>query len=333
MDNYMTEDEKLILEARMIISAYKTYESNYFDTESYKQFKHTIIDHLPNNIIKKTTFTLYPKSQMLQDGKYVIEKHFSDFDLKVPYTDDDDLYSSVVAKFGKDPQPEQFDNIIKYINNQIKLIKITDIPVYLSRNNIRNGGAIFDYIYAYKKSELAEFYKKVPMFLREIQLNGDCDDLTIPIYVHEMSHALINRHKGNTKNLLNKEAFPIFMEKIAAIDLDPSGNLLEITNLSRILNNKIAVIDKELNEFNEINFSQTIDAKTYLLSSLYATALFDLYLNGSDKLRNDIDIDLGDVISGRGVLEDVLDYYEATPEKGAKIMKKQIKKYHNKYFK
>ena len=52
----MTEDEKLILEARMISSAYKTYESNYFDTESYKQFKHTIIDHLPNDIIKKTTF-------------------------------------------------------------------------------------------------------------------------------------------------------------------------------------------------------------------------------------------------------------------------------------
>lgn len=332
MDNYMTEDEKLILESDMIGGAYETYESNYFDTESYRKFKHTILDHLPNDIIKKSTFTLYPKSQMLQDGKYVIEKHFGDFDLKVPYTDDDDLYSSVAARFGKNPQPEQYDDIIKYINNQIKLIKITDIPVYLNRAVIRSGMAVFDWIYAYN-DELAEFYKKAPMFLREIQLNGDCDDLTALFYVHEMSHALINRHKGNTKNLLNKEAFSIFMEKIAAIDLDPTGILLEEINLFRILNNKIAVIDKELNEFNEINFSQTIDDKTYLLSSLYATALFDLYLNGSDKLRNDIDIDLGDVISGRGVLEDVLDYYEATPEKGAKIMKKQIKKYHNKYFK
>jgi len=328
MDNYMTENEKLILDAKMIKGGYKTYESNYFDTESYRKFKHTILDHLPNDIIKKSTFTLYPKSQILQDGKYVIEKHFGDLDLKVPYTDGDDLYSSVVAKFGKDPQPEQYDNIIKYINNQIKLIKVTDIPVYLNRYDIRGGRAMFDYI-----SNLNEFHKQMPMFLKEIQLDGDCDDLTAPFYVHEMSHALINRHKGTIKNLLNDEVFSIFMEKLAALDIDPGGYLLEVINLNRILNNKIAVIYKELNGFNEINFSQTIDAKTYLLSSLYATALFDLYLNGSDKLRNDIDIDLGDVISGRGVLEDVLDYYEATPEKGAKIMKKQIKKYHNKYFK
>ena len=171
------------------------------------------------------------------------------------------------------------------------------------------------------------------MFLKEIQLDGNCDDLTAPFYVHEMSHALINRHKGTIKNLLNDEVFSIFMEKIAAIDLDPGGYLLEFINLYRILCTKNDVIGKESFEFNEINFSQTIDNKTYLLSSLHATALFDLYLNGDDKLRNDIDIDLGDVISGRGVLEDVLDYYEATPEKGAKIMKKQIKKYHNKYFK
>ena len=332
MDNYMTEDEKLILDAKMIKGGYKTYESNYFDTESYRKFKHTILDHLPNDIIKKSTFTLYPKSQILQDGKYVIEKHFGDLDLKVPYTDGDDLYSSVVAKFGKDPQPEQYDNIIKYINNQIKLIKVTDIPVYLYRDAIRGGRAMFDYIFEYD-SNLNEFHKQMPMFLKEIQLDGDCDDLTAPFYVHEMSHALINSHKGTIKNLLNDEVFSIFMEKIAALDIDPGGYLLEVINLYRILCTKNDVIWKEAFEFNEINFSQTIEYKTYLLSSLYATALFDLYLNGSDKLRNDIDIDLGDVISGRGVLEDVLDYYEATPEKGAKIMKKQIKKYHNKYFK
>ena len=172
-----------------------------------------------------------------------------------------------------------------------------------------------------------EFYKKLPNCVRQIVLKGDCDIDTQTIYVHEMSHALINRHKGNIINLLNNEAFSIFMEKVAALDLEPSGEFLDFKILKRILQIKRCLLEKELLECKKDDFEKLIREEAYILSALNATALFDTYLKGKAKLRKEIDNALGDVISGDEILENVFDYYEATPEKGAKIMQKQIKKY------
>ena len=158
-----------------------------------------------------------------------------------------------------------------------------------------------------------------------------CTICTKEIYVHELGHALINRYKGNINNLLNAEAFSIFMEKVSASDLDSSGNALDFKNFLRIIQVKHCLLEKEIIEFREEGFESLLRKKTYILSSLYATALFDTYNKGSKKLKSEIDDSLGEVITGKAVLEDVFDYYDVTAENGSKIMQRQIKKYDKKF--
>ena len=59
------------------------------------------------------------------------------------------------------------------------------------------------------------------------------------VYVHEMTHALVNRNKGIVKNMLLNEMLPMFMEKVASYDLN--NELLDKVILNRLLSTKRAL--------------------------------------------------------------------------------------------
>ena len=131
---------------------------------------------------------------------------------------------------------------------------------------------------------------------------------------------------------MNDEVLSIFMEKIAAYDLEQSRTLLDKKNLRRILQIKHNILDREILEFRDERFSVVLSSKTYILSALRASALFDIYLKGSQKVQNEIDKAVANVITGNDVLEDMLDHYGASLEKGTKVLRRQIKEYHNKIY-
>lgn len=326
----LSEQEQKSLKTRMLVGGYSDNETNYFDTSSYKKLRETMLDYLPKDNEEIFDFHLLPKSNVLQSGKFVIDKHFGKADLKVLYTNGDDLESKILVIFGHNPKPEQYDEIIDYINSQVDLVKVTDIPVYLTCNGLKNGYVCTTYFYGYKVME-EDYFKKLPVCIREIGIEGGCNESTQCLYVHEMTHALVDRHKGAIRNLLNVEALSIFMEKVAALDLDQSGYLIDMENLERILQNKLCLLDREILKFRDERFMDILKDNTYIISTLGATALFDTYLKGSNKVRNEIDASIGRIISGEEVLEDVFNHYEASLEKGAKVMRKQIKKYHNEF--
>ena len=326
----ITEDEKRDLKTKMLVDGCLEYETDFFDTNAYKNLRTTMLDYLPTCNKKIFDFKLLPKSEILKAGRYVIDKHFGKIDLRVPFANGDELESKIVAIFGCNPKKEKYDNIINYINNQVELVRVTDIPVYLNTAAEKNGYVFTTYFYE-NKIMGEDYYKKLPACVREIAIEGNCDDDAKSIYVHEMTHALVNRHKGNVRNLLNNEALSIFMEKVAAQDIDQSGFLLDIKNLNRILHNKHCLLDRELFIFRDELFKDILKDETYLLSTIQATALFNTYSKGSNKTRNEIDKAVGNIFTGEEVLEDVLDHYEASLEKGSKIMQRQIKKYHSKY--
>ena len=322
----ISDQEKKDLKTTMLVNGFSTYETDYFDSLSYKKLRETMMENLPYGNENRFHFDFFPKSEILKDGRFVIDKHFGKLDLRVPFADGDDMKTQLVALFGKEPKEEQYDEIIEYINNQIDLVRVTDIPVYLDTSAEKNGFVSVTRFYGYDVMK-EDYFKKLPSYVKEIGLQGDCDENTKCIYVHEMGHALINRHKSNVQNLLNDEAFSIFMEKVAARDIDQSGNLLDLKILSRILLTKHNMFDREILEFREENFSGLLRSKQYIISTLHATAIFDIYSKGSNKLRSEIDTSLGQVISGEGILEDVFERYEASLEKGSKVMRRQIKTY------
>lgn len=326
----MTDQEKKEFKAAMAYYGYETYETDYFNTPSYRKLRATSLDYLPYGDEERFEFTFLPKRSILNAGRYVIDKHFGKLDLRVPYSYGDDLESQIVAIWGKKPEPDKYDDIAEYAETQCELVRVTDIPVRLATEQSKNGCAVSAWFYDTDDME-EDFYAKIPSCLHEIILDGDCDEDTQCIYVHEMGHALINRHKGNIRNRLNKETFPIFMEKVAASDLNDENDLLELETFLRIIQVKHAMLEKEIMEFREEDPHHAIVQSGYVLSTLHATALFNTYQKGSKKLQKEIDSSWGEVISGNAVLEDLLDHYEATPEKGAKIMQRQIKQFHKTY--
>lgn len=326
----LSEQEKKNLKIDMLLRGFSSYETDFFGSSSYKKLRETMLNNLPGGNLSRFKFILFPKSEVLKDGKFVIEKHFNKCDLRVFHTNGDDMRTQLAAIFGKQPNPEQSEEIIEYIKNKIELVRVTDVPVYLSVMDESNGYVNDDIFYGCSIMN-DDYYEKLPSCIAEIGLSGDCNENSKCTYVHEMAHALINRHKGAVSNLLNDEVFSIFMEKVAAMDIEQSGRLLELRTIYRILETKQNMLDKENKKFNEVDFFGLLSCRKYIISSLYATALFDTYFKGSNKLRSEIDAALGEVISGNAVLEDIFERYEANLDKGSRIMRKQIKMYDKKY--
>ena len=328
----LNNEEQSILKTEMLLNGHTTCDNGYFDTNDYKKLRKVMFDHLPTSKPDQLNFRLITKKYVLQAGSYVIEKHFGEFDLKVPYADGDDLKTQLVAIFGQAPKQEQYTDIIHYINKNIELVKVTKVPLYLETCSPRNGYTAETNFYDLDATE-EYYYKKIKPCLKEIAVKGNCDENAICIYVHEMAHALIDRHKKNVRNKLNDEVFSVFMEKVAANDLKPELGIgfKNLIIFQRILQIKRNILNMEGQMFEEENPLDVLRLQTYILSTLHATALFDTYDKGNNKLKKEIDNSLGNVIIGRAVLEDVLDHYEATPERGSKIMKGQIKTYEKKY--
>lgn len=323
----MEEKEKNALKRCMLLHGYSSCETDYFDSQDYRRLRYTMLDYLPHdeNSLKKSKCIF--KSEVMQAGRFVIDKHFGMLDLRVPYSKEDDLKSQVIALFGTNPDKQNYDKIIKYINDQANLVRVTDIPVYLDIDSSSNGYVSRNYFLEDEKIE-DDFYKKLPIVTTEIGLLGDCNEDKKTTYVHEMVHALLDRNKGSVKNLLNLETLSIFMERVAAQDLDSSNKLLDRNILLRILYTKHNVLNRELLQFENNESGNVLRHNTYIISSLNATALFQTYLK-SNKIKKEIDEEIGKVITGDKLLEDMLNHFEAVPERGTKIMSKQIKTFHN----
>lgn len=310
----------------MNLYGYETNVTDFFGTSSYKKLREVMLDNLPFGDLRRFDFDFYPLNEVKSSGKYVIDKHFGNLDLRVKSAKGDEFETRLVAMFGPNPKPDKYDDIIDFINNQIDFVRVTDIPVLLNTANTSGGFTSTTYFYGIDQMN-EEYYKKLPVCIKNITLEGACNENIKCIYVHEMAHALINRHKYNIKNYLNTEAFSIFMEKVAASDIDPSGDLLDMKSFYRIILNKHNMLDMEIRKFNEVNYYDILEDEKYIISTLYATALFDTYLKGSNKLKKEIDSSLGKVIMGEDILENVLEYYDASLDRGSNIMKRQIKRY------
>ena len=300
---------------------FKTYESAYFDSKNYKNLRTFLIDNLTKKNIEFPNIKICSYSSIKKVGKEIVEKHTDGINIKVPYTFEDELSSSVIAKFGQTLDENNIDEIISYIKQNIEYKNITDIPVFTNRSHPKNGSIAIENIY--DNIEKPAYYEKMPIIIKAISLQGICDDFSKGIYVHEMYHALSKRNKGYTDNYLYDETLSIFMERVAALDI--SESLVTPAILQRIIQTKINVLDLTYNTFTEETGLNITEPQKYILSFLLATNLFNIYMHSSNKGKKEIDNEINKILIGKQKLEDVLNKYEITPEQGANIVKRQIK--------
>lgn len=316
-------------ELKMIIRAEgcKKGTHAFFDTKEYNSLVHRVIDSVPTAFDERLQYSSCTIDAVVRAGKYVIEKHADSIDTKVPYSPGDYLRSFVISKFGQEPKKEDYEKIHQYIRNKSELREATDIPITLDMNSEIAGLTRSSYIYGLDCVDL-DFYDNLPIVTSQILLGGDCDEYTKTVYVHELYHVLLNKHKGNVQNYLNEEVFSIFMEKVAALDLDSSQQLLDKVSIDRLVDIKKNIFNRLGCVFCDESYLDTIDYEKYILSILEATALFNTYKRGSNRIKKEIDTDINKVITGYSTVEDVLDKYEAEPENGSKLLKRQLNQYY-----
>ena len=326
MDKF-TDEEKLVLQGQLLLIDADKYTSDFFDTDEYKALRHTTMDYLDKIRDKRIIFKLLPMSTVLKSGKFVVDKHTRGISIKVSYANSDLLKTEVIAKFGEEPKKYQYDEIIRFINENAERLDVTDIPVHYEQSKNALAGITATLFYNQSK-EILPFYKKLGYNVSEITLTSSCNEFTSVAYIHELYHALLNRNKGSINNLLHNKALSIFMEKVAALDLDNSKDLLNKVKLCRLLDIKNYIMLKTKNDFYDNNHFDTITYETYIISTLLATALFDTYEHGTSQTQRNIDDAINKVLIGDGQLEDVFEKYDATEEKGSILVKKQIKEFH-----
>ncbi len=323
----MNNEEKKEIQKQLLLTGATDYTSDFFDTSEYNTLKHTAMDYLDKLNDERLKFKHLPMSTVLKAGKFVIDKHTRGISLKVPYTNCDFLRTDVIAKFGEEPKKYQYDEIVKFIDENAERLDVTDIPVHCDMSNNDNGFASSTFFFG-TNSVIPSFYEKLNYYVSRIELSGACDENKQMVYVHELYHALLGRNKGSINNLLHNEALSIFMEKVAALDLDDSKHLLDLSTLDRLLDIKTNIMSKIKNEFYDDDYLATISKEKYIISTLLATALFDTYEQGTSATQRNIDNAINKVLIGDGQLEDVFDKYEATEEKGSILVRKQMKEFH-----
>ena len=191
------------IEKKLYTFGFQTYQLAFFRTQDFQNLKNCFINKT-NNLeiptINKCSFNYIKKA-----SHSFIENHANNIDLSIPYLHNENLKNLLITNFGKNPK--NYNQILQFIKPYIENKNILNIIPTLMPNNFQYGTTKYYYIYGNMPD--LNFYKKLKPLLYELILNGPLNQFTIPIYIHELYHALSKRNKGYTKNYLYDEIIPV----------------------------------------------------------------------------------------------------------------------------
>ena len=151
------------------------------------------------------------------------------------------------------------------------------------------------------------------VYFSHINLGKQLTQLSAATLIHEIAHYQQEQNIGYAEDYLNKEIISIFLEKVAALEMDPTGELLRISELTRF--------NYTLYHYYSLSLKKGIisgekDAKDllYIKSTFYAEKLFDMYLNErKQKNKDKYFYQIQDVFDGKIMVEDLIRSRNITP--------------------
>lgn len=157
----------------------------------------------------------------------------------------------------------------------------------------------------------AGFKENINIPFSHIELGNNLTQLSTATYIHEISHTQAESIPGYTESYYNKEVISIFLEKLAILEQDPSGNLLKVSERARFAycNELIKYLKATdmLKRMNQYSYEQALEASAHIISTLYATKLFDKYQNAKKtKEKTRILSSIQDVFDGKQTIEELL---------------------------
>ena len=144
------------------------------------------------------------------------------------------------------------------------------------------------------------------LYFSSIELGNELNGLSVGTMVHEIAHSQQEQNLGYAKDYLNKEIISIFLEKVATLETDPTGNLLKLSERVRFLD----LMNRYLECFNpmhKLSEVEKIDNLLYIKSILYSIKLFDMYMNErKQKNRDKYFYDIQKVFNGQITVDDMI---------------------------
>lgn len=165
------------------------------------------------------------------------------------------------------------------------------------------------------------------VYFSHINLGSQLTQLSAATLIHEIAHSQQEQNIGYADDYLNKEIISIFLEKVATLEADPTGELLRISELTRF--NDILYLYYSLSLKKGV-ISGEEDAKDllYIKSTFFAEKLFDMYQNErKQKNKDKYFYQIQDVFDGKIQVEDLIRSRNITPAQtqDLSLLKRHIK--------
>ena len=268
-------------------------------------------------LIEISNLPMINLSEVKSLAKKFYEKYFSlnKVNILLPQKLSQKKYEYIISS----SNVEEFYN---RLNSEIKKVDPFNMDIALMKGHSING-------YAKKEFMIPKYNFLKPnrkVYFSEIGLGDMLTPLSGATLVHEIAHTQMEQNIGYAQDYLNSEVINIFLEKIAALEIDKTGDLLKIQEKFRMEYLSKLYFDI-CNLGSSMTREQRIANLVYIKSILIANKMFDMYLNEKRIESKDKYIyDIQDIFGGKKTVEDVIGSRNLTIEKcvDSKIFKKYL---------
>ena len=192
---------------------------------------------------------------------------------------------------------------IRTINNKASTIDLFNLPLNYTMQEYRDGSALL----CSPVPNDPLLIPQVKNVVSQIDLAGPADYLTAIIYAHESIHLLPRRFKGIIEDYYHEELLPIFLEKVLALEADPTEELIQKLETFRVRAHQkdISVITKRQEHPEELGHQ-------HLISGLLANCMFDRYYHETPAGRRYILNEIHNILNGNKTVSSFLEEQEIT---------------------
>lgn len=282
-------------EMRLKIFGYDPYEE--VNLHPYIIKLATILIKLEQNT-EITRFTIN-EQRLLKDTKYLLES----LSLRLHNVN----YASVEELSNKMVNITTINQALDIINSLVEEVNPLEIPRILVPGHTMIGET---------QKPLAlidndKYLRECPIIFSAITLGNNLTKLSSSTYIHEITHTQLESLKGSVKKYQNKELLPIFMEKVTSYRQDKK--LFSISNKMRLrhLLECLIVLNNHYNG-EKVTSKDRLDSETYVISTIKAYNLYDLYAKSNDSIRKELIKDIQAIYDQKQTLEDFLAKYDIT---------------------
>lgn len=286
--------------------AYLGYKGINLDNISLKTFRN-FINVMPKKDEKSFASLLSLPTLSLEEvrelTKCFCQKYFSLSDIS--YVSLDKLKSNMEFITSTNSTSEFYDRINSFLVKSNPL----DLPIYLVEGHSMVGEIETPLII----TPLAPQDDNRKVYFSYINLGKQLTQLSVATLIHEIAHSQQEQNIGYAEDYLNKEIISIFLEKVAALEMDSTGELLRISELTRFNDVLDHYYSLSLKKGVISNKSDVTDL-LYIKSTFYAEKLFDMYLNErKQKNKDKYFYQIQDVFDGKITVEDLIRSRNITP--------------------